>query len=160
MSRADHIRGIYASASLKRPRDPSLRGAYWRYPRHLRLGLIEAVARGLSTNRDEIYPRHLRLGLIEATHSIASTAEVRDIRGIYASASLKRPVPDSGESPAPHIRGIYASASLKLRSIPSSHPIARHIRGIYASASLKLLIMGLRLRKRDVISEAFTPRPH
>ena len=36
------------------------------YPRHLRLGLIEAYDAELSGWRRMEYPRHLRLGLIEA----------------------------------------------------------------------------------------------
>ena len=86
-----------------------------------------------------LYPRHLRLGLIEATaNSYLSRSTGIDIRGIYASASLKR---EKGKAilyrRIPHIRGIYASASLKPQLESSDHFLCGHIRGIYASASLK-----------------------
>ena len=38
-----YIRGIYASASLKPERVIELHTDLWTYPRHLRLGLIEAL---------------------------------------------------------------------------------------------------------------------
>ena len=63
----DDIRGIYASASLKLYRGRMVRRLYAQYPRHLRLGLIEARP----------FPHGGR-------------SERHDIRGIYASASLKR----------------------------------------------------------------------
>ena len=93
-----HIRGIYASASLK----PRIAGK---------------PPPGI-----EPYPRHLRLGLIEAREAFRRKKYISlYIRGIYASASLKRAVDEvrflreGGD-----IRGIYASASLKHDNI--AHP--------------------------------------
>ena len=61
-----HIRGIYASASLK-PVEP-----------------VEV------RRRVGVYPRHLRLGLIEAWSLCGSLLILGGhIRGIYASASLE-----------------------------------------------------------------------
>ena len=92
------------------------------YPRHLRLGLIEALLPIAFRFRLTGYPRHLRLGLIEASRSsIPSRIEKPNIRGIYASASLKQ-VDASLVGKAGHdIRGIYASASLK-QSVVSAFP--------------------------------------
>ena len=62
-----YIRGIYASASLKL------------------LSVLQCE------QKCRKYPRHLRLGLIEARKHLSSLpADLRYIRGIYASASLKR----------------------------------------------------------------------
>ena len=114
--------------------------------------------------QEDLYPRHLRLGLIEARSRIRSRRGFAShIRGIYASASLKHPPRVCRVDLRHHIRGIYASASLKLlpfsaaaltlipqyprhlrlgliearasRGVQPREMI--HIRGIYASASLK-----------------------
>ena len=66
MSRGD-IRGIYASASLKLSLIVNVSSFSPRYPRHLRLGLIEAQGKYGPDGIQDAYPRHLRLGLIEAT---------------------------------------------------------------------------------------------
>ena len=66
----------------------------------------------------DTYPRHLRLGLIEAIPEFRVAPRFReDIRGIYASASLKRRERGKALSYIRNIRGIYASASLKLQHI-------------------------------------------
>ena len=96
-------------------------------------------------------------------------ANLQCIRGVYASASLKR-IDRRGNIGLSHrIRGVYASASLKPLAVQESgaeiavHPrclrlglieaisselcgkTAKSIRGVYASASLKPLISATRL---------------
>ena len=135
------------------------------YPRCLRLGLIEAM-NDLKIKKSPflVYPRCLRLGLIEATTWPRCWAYGSPcIRGVYASASLKRGI----DPRKPHIylgciRGVYASASLKQESLVARLPAGKvyprclrlglieaakrrggngasmsGIRGVYASASLK-----------------------
>ena len=64
------IRGIYASASLKRVSGRGDAARVPEYPRHLRLGLIEASREIIYLSPMKSYPRHLRLGLIEAQESL------------------------------------------------------------------------------------------
>ena len=131
------IRGVYASASLKRPGTRPPFPNTIRYPRCLRLGLIEAYHWGRRVPYRRRYPRCLRLGLIEASGRPPETeCYVAAIRGVYASASLKLDRYRSGIHHASAIRGVYASASLKQRARQSK-------RGCVAT-----------------LSEVFTPRPH
>ena len=180
-----HIRGIYASASLKLCRFVPYRSSY----RYIR-GIYASASLKQPRYIDQLdmrfgYPRHLRLGLIEARNTWARLVPPPHIRGIYASASLKLVNPINIDCHVDYIRGIYASASLKppLYSAPGCMSFP-YIRGIYASASLKLaplwfsaplsegyprhLRLGL-IEAQDwpsieritvSISEAFTPRPH
>ena len=61
-----HIRGVIASASLKRFIFGCHRSGLSGYPRRYRLGLIEAIRAALVDEIMEEYPRRYRLGLIEA----------------------------------------------------------------------------------------------
>ena len=60
------------------------------------------------------YPRCKSLGLIEARRRDRGIAREYRIRGVKASASLKRKVFIDKGPPVPCIRGVKASASLKL----------------------------------------------
>ena len=88
------IRGVIASASLKQESLALVKiMRLQQYPRRYRLGLIEASGNSVNTPLPHTkYPRRYRLGLIEAALKISAPASrPANIRGVIASASLKRP---------------------------------------------------------------------
>ena len=117
------IRGVIASASLKQRRQ--LQGAQSPagYPRRYCLGLIEAGACRRSASRLWSYPRRYCLGLIEAgTGPGKAKPGLGGIRGVIASASLKRAGNCGVVADASGIRGVIASASLKLEFTDTRKP--------------------------------------
>ena len=82
------------------------------------------------------------------------------IRGVYASASLKRSAAHPARTAERRIRGVYASASLKLFIRRRGLLTTSCIRGVYASASLKLIGYAEYCSRVEWASEVFTPRPH
>ena len=108
------------------------------YPRRYCLGLIEARLGGARGSSAEWYPRRYCLGLIEArTGALRLMHPVLRIRGVIASASLKRPV-----------------------RVGCSGRCRRRIRGVIASASLKPQELSRNHHQTTNVSEALLPRPH
>ena len=105
----------------------------------MRLGLIEAQGSIFKVSNPVLrYPRRMRLGLIEASAgNINQSLSIASIRGACASASLKPLLGQGGLRMRRCIRGACASASLKPRQEARPEALRRGIRGACASASLK-----------------------